>query len=290
MKYIGIESNTGDVYEGSRSHGVRVNNPVLLPYYFVGRGLDTELKNREYSGMPFYLFREDYFDPITKIKRGRFYNAETETEWYLQDFQRNDLTDVPCRDGFAKRARLITYQKNPLTEFREQIHYPDVILGREPFISIWKIISIETSFSGVPIVTLKSYRSLGELPELKIDSIDSDILPALTEAIEKLENSINRLGPTDVVDRCRDTLSVVFGFLCNNRKNDLKDSIDGYLKQYELQENMISWAARIVNRFHPRGKPNEQFKLGIRPPSEEDAQLSVRCVWLVLVELGWAVT
>ncbi|MFD2165145.1 hypothetical protein ACFSJY_02620 [Thalassotalea euphylliae] len=287
--YIGIAKYTGDIYQGDRSHGVRVESSILLPYRFIGEGFDPESFDKDFGSLPFYIFKEDFFDPITRIKRGCFYAAESEDEWYLQDNKRNDLEKIQCRGGFAQRERLTTYQKDPLNQLRQAVHYPDVALGKEPFLSIWKIISIETSITGVPIVTLKSHRSFGELPSLNEGVINIDVLPALKTALDKLENSINRLSPTDVVDRCRDALSVVFGDLCGNREKDLGKAIEGYVKQQDKQlENMISWAGRLVNRFHPRGKPNEQFKKGLRPPSEEDAQLSVRCVWLVLVELGWA--
>ena len=289
MNYLGIAQHTKDVYEGSRSHGIRVENPVLLPYYFVGQGFDPELQKKDYLSLPSFIFKEDFFDPITKVRRGRFYKAESECEWYIQDHRRGDLEVVNCRSGAAQKDRLITYQKDPLNGLRDLIHYPEVVLGQAPFLSVWKIVSIETSFSGVPIVTLKSHRSFGELPHLKESSIDEEVLPALKSTLEKLENSINRLTPTDVVDRCRDALSVVFGSLCGNREKELGKAIEAYVRTQDKQlENMVSWAGRLVNRFHPRGKPNEQYKKGLRPPSEEDAQLSVRCVWLVLVEVGWA--
>ncbi|WP_394389225.1 hypothetical protein [Shewanella woodyi] len=288
MNHLGISPQTDDVYEGSRSHGVRVDAPFLLPYQFVGKGFDKSDFTDQLYRTGSHIFREDFFDPITRIKRGRFYHVEGEADWYLQDNKRSDLERVECRSGYALRDRLITYQRSPLVELRKPAPYPDVILGREPFISIWKIISIETSITGTPIVTLKSHRSFGETPELITDQVPDSVLTALKTAIEKLENSINRLGPTDVVDRCRDVLSVVFGERCSNREKDLGKAIVGYVAlQDKKHDNLISWAAHIVNRLHPRGKPNEQFRHGFREPSEEDAQLAVRCVWIALVELGW---
>lgn len=288
MNYFGISQHTDDVYEGSPSHGVRVDLPFLLPYQFVGKGFGESDVRDDFYRTGSRIFREDFFDPITRIKRGRFYYLEGEADWYLQDNKRNDLKRVECRGGYAQRDRLITYQRSPLVELIRCTTYPDVILGRDEFISIWKIISIETSVTGTPIVTLKSHRSFGETPEMIVGHVPDSVLTALKTAIEKLENSINRLGPTDVVDRCRDVLSVVFGELCGNREKDLAKAISGYVAQQDRKhDNLISWAAYIVNRLHPRGKPNEQVRHGFREPSEEDAQLAVRCVWIVLVELGW---
>lgn len=291
MNYLGISQDTGDVYEGSRSHGVRADVPFLLPYKFVGKDFDESDAGDDLYPTGSHIFREDFFDPITRIKRGRFYHVEGEVDWYLQDNKRSDLERVKCRGGYAQRDQLITYQRSSLVELRESASYPDVILGREPFISIWKIISIETSVTGTPIVTLKSHRSFGETPKLIATQVPDCVVPALKTAIEKLENSINRLGPTDVVDRSRDVLSVVFGELCSNREKDLGKAISAYVNLQDKQrDNLISWGAHIVNRLHPRGKPNEQFRHGFREPSEEDAQLAVRCVWIVLVELGWGIS
>ncbi len=288
MDSIGISKHSNIVYQGDTSHGRRLETPNLMPYYFVGSGLDVESQQREFGSKPSKIFVEDYFDPITRIKRGRFFDNPYEFDWYLQDNSRKDLPSAACGDGAAQMERLITYQRSPLNELRNASTYPDVVLGKEPFITIWKVVSIENSAFDVPIVTLKSHRSLGELPNLVSGVVPEDIYPQLLNAIEKLESSVNRLGPTDVVDRCRDVLSIVFGSLCNDRSKDLGKSISSFVNsELKGQDNMIAWSARIVNRLHPRGKPNEQYKQGFREPSEQDAQLAVKSVWLVLVELGW---
>tara|TARA_R110000744_G_scaffold299518_8_gene408909 strand:+ start:1427 stop:2305 length:879 start_codon:yes stop_codon:yes gene_type:complete len=288
MRYIGISKHSDITYQGDKSHGYRLESPNLTPYYFVGKSFDVDEQQKEFDSKPTQIFVEDYFDPVTKIKRGRFYGNPHEFEWYIQDSTRKDLALAACRDGAAQRDRLITYQRSPLSELRNSLAYPDVVLGKEPFITIWKIVSIETSVFDVPIVTLKSHRSLGELPNIVKSNVPEDVHSSLVNALEKLESSVNRLGPTDVVDRCRDVLSIVFGTLSNDRTKDLGVSINNYVKALpKNQDNMVAWAARIVNRLHPRGKPNEQFKQGFREPSEQDAQLAVKCVWIVLIELGW---
>ncbi len=288
MDSIGLSKHSNIVYQGDTSHGRRLETPNLMPYYFVGYGLDVESQQKEFASKPSKIFVEDYFDPITRIKRGRFFDNPYEFDWYLQDNSRKDLPLAACRDGAAQTERLITYQRSPLNELRNASTYPDVVLGKEPFITIWKIVSIENSAFDVPIVTLKSHRSLGELPHLVSGKVPKDVHSSLINALEKLESSVNRLGPTDVVDRCRDVLSIVFGSLCDDRTKDLGKAISSYVNsEFKGQDNMIAWSARIVNRLHPRGKPNEQYKQGFREPSEQDAQLAVKSVWLVLIELGW---
>jgi hypothetical protein len=40
--------------------------------------------------------------------------------------------------------------------------------------------------------------------------------------------------------------------------------------------------------LHARGKSNEQFSKGLRPPTEEDAEFAVHAVGFLLRELDWA--
>lgn len=287
MNYIGICRSNGDLYEGNPSSGSpSPSSTMLLPVRFS----DSDADVKETLGYPQSVFKEDFFDPITKIRRGRIFNAggNQPQNWYVHHPARQDLIKVNCRNGTAQQIELITYQKDPLSNLRHNTKLPDLIIGKEPFISIWKILSIETSFSGTPVLTMKSYRSFGVIPELKLEAIPRVARDKVISALDKVDNSSNRLGPTDTVDRCRDALSVVFGHLIDGPGKDLNKAVNGYITQYnDGKDNLISWAGKMVARLHSRGKPNEQHNLGLSELVEEDAQLALRCLWLVLVEIGW---
>lgn len=45
--------------------------------------------------------------------------------------------------------------------------------------------------------------------------------------------------------------------------------------------------ASLIARLHSRGKMNEQPRLAVRPPVEEDAALSIDALGFVLREIGW---
>jgi hypothetical protein len=85
-----------------------------------------------------------------------------------------------------------------------------VILGWEPHITYWKIISIECNIVGTPVLSLRAKHSLGDIPELIDGNIPPESLKPLTEALNKVEASVNRLSPIEVIDRCRDLLSLAF--------------------------------------------------------------------------------
>jgi hypothetical protein len=295
MNILGICRDSGAIYEGSStSSGYRANpTPVLTPIRFA-EGTDLAPINVYAFGLAEDIFREDDFDPVTKIRRGRVFTMRglnQPTEWSVQDPFRQDLHIKNWAYGRAQTASLVTYNRDSLLSFSKKTlsHFPRVVLGWEPFVTFWKIVSIESSLSGTPILTLKAHNSLGELPELIEEKIPDEARAAIIASLEKVEASINRLSPVEVIDRCRDALSIIFGAISGNMGKDLSAAITAYVSSTaDKKEDVRSNAGRIVARLHSRGKPNEQHAKGTRPPSEDDAQLAVRCLWLVLVEVNWA--
>jgi hypothetical protein len=120
---------------------------------------------------------------------------------------------------------------------------------------------------------------LGELPELLNEKIPAEVNSRLADSLDKIEASVNRLGPTEVVDRCRDALSVAFGAVCEDASQDLGAAINSYVSKIsDKKDTLSSHAGRIVARLHSRGKPNEQDGRDLRAPTDDDARLAVKCV------------
>mgnify|MGYP000029128930 CR=1 FL=1 len=294
MYALGICPDTGAIYEGDTGSGTRlIPAPQVSPASFHCSDLkEFEIPKR--SNPPKIIFREDYFDPITRIRRGRFYSSSNYTQpgnWSINDPHRTDLRVRKWRDGVAQEANLYTFAGFPLEPiFRDSggAHKTTVIIGSEPHFTTWKIISTEVTFFRETLVTLKSYRSLGVLPDIEHEKVPLDIRGPLLESIEGIENSVDRLGPIDVVDRCRATLSIIFGSLCGSLEKDLAKAISAYMnREMKGQDNLSTWAAKIVGRLHSRGKPNEQFRYSSGPTTEMEAQLAVNCVAAVLSGTGW---
>lgn len=292
MIYLGICTNSGAIYEGlSTSSGYRVlPTPILVPVRFSDGGPLAEIVDHG-RGLADMIFREDDFDAVTKIRRGRVFNAKNQSQpwkWYVQDPNRRDLkTTGPAA---VQQIDLFTFQRDPLSELRGKASQslPKVVLGADPYKTFWRIVSIESSVSGTPVLTLKAHHSLSDLPALALPKIPVDVRKPITDAVEKVEASLDRLSPTDVIDRCRDALGIVFGTLAGDRGKDLVPAISAFVTKNGGKEGLSSWAGLIVGRLHARGKPNEQHARSVRPPSDEDAQLAVRCLCFVLVENGWA--
>lgn len=294
MRELGICKQTGRVYEGSSGSGIPVEGRLnLFPIAF--HELSVDAPTRSIDGFPPLLFREDSFDPITKIRRGRVVTLSNETQpkaWHVHDTTRKDLKLVAWANGAAQETELITYQRSPLNDLRGLSKFPNVIIGEAPHHSIWSLLAIEKQYDGALLLTLKAVRSLGVVRDVDFHKYSSPARKELKRALEQGEVSANKLSPKDTVDRCRDALSIVFGDLADNLTLDLGPGIKKYLERNKVKDpkhdgqDLISRNADIVRVLHSRGKPNESHKHSTRPIDEEDANLALNCLWFVLTELG----
>lgn len=293
MRYLGICPQNGFVYEGDHSFGNRVAiRPTLVPICFPESMEAASTGVEEANRFAKVVFREDSFDPITKIRRGRIYNTfncSQPSEWYINDPLRTDLLPELIGHRFMQKTRLQTYQSDALIALRKKDAPKVAVLGKDPFTTLWRILDIETSVHSDQIVTLKSFRSFGEVPRLIKGQTPEECFAQLSEYLEMVENSANRLGANEVADRCRDGLSVVFGYLAKNPKLDLSKSIDKYMKNEQKERHdLVTHCGSVVARLHARGKPSVQAQYGVTGLREEHSQLALRCLYVVLTELGWA--
>jgi len=292
MECLGINPHDGAVYEGRMNCGFRTQPPpLLLPIEFVGLPSESKWKD-PVEGYAHTIFREDSFDSVTRIRRGRvfvLYDGVQKRQWTVHDPARDDLPGVVIGTGTAKETSVLFYGRAPLSTLRDSEKWcvrPVVALGSESFLTLWTVLTVESSVHGTPILTLKAQRSFGTLPDLDPSRVPDEIRTALTQALEKVEDSAHRLGAEAVIDRCRDALSVVFGHACGDRGTDLMRAIDK--SRTDQREEVRHWAGRIVARLHSRVKPNEQEKRGTPRVTEDDAQLALSCLGVALRDLGYA--
>jgi hypothetical protein len=295
MEYLGIDRDLGAIYEGHYNFGYRVlPPPLLVPIRFFDGGSVPAIECGV-TGLPKWIFREDDFDPVTKLRKGRVFRTDGNIKgWQVYDPFRPDQRAEGISKPSYQQVRVASYERDILDNLKNlpSHSFPAVILGWEPHITYWKIISIECNIVGTPVLSLRAKHSLGDIPELIDGNIPPESLKPLTEALNKVEASVNRLSPIEVIDRCRDLLSLAFSHKAGNKNKDLADAIKAYQKSISTggspQENLSIWAGLIVARLHARGKPNEQADKKLRPPVESDADLALECMKTVLIEFGWA--
>lgn len=288
MLMLGIHEDTGFVYEGRSNNGRVVwPSPVITPakIQFPSEGpLKAETSNA--SPVDVIRFREDFYDPIARIRRGRFYEAQGSQpqQWFLEPHPATPSDHRETKGGKIAE-RLNTYFGNPIWPkfFKDNNERPFVILGKEERYTIWKIVDVEAIATGEDLVTLKAQSSLGILPTLHTHRLPESMRTKIEESIDGLLNEVNRSSPVSVVDRSRDAAShILIGHF------DETKELSALASRLEEEKRYIAAnAARIIARFHSRAKPVEKEKRAMRPIREEDAQLATQCVGVVLCELGW---
>jgi hypothetical protein len=240
------------------------------------------------------IFREDYFDAVTRVRRGRFYASPgtQPQEWRVQAHPA--FSGEPGgRDlqGWLIKS-LHGYQAwSAFPEQKNRIGKAIVALGTRSAHTLWRLIDIERTAIGDDMVTMRARTSLGLLPELVLELIPSRGREKLVETMDKLSDAAYRESPEAIVDRARAVAQWAIGAWLAERDNDerLQTTDLGQLAIRLGDGNQVTRGlAQIIARLHVRVKPNEQELRGLRPVTEADAELALAATGLLLRELGWA--
>lgn len=297
-RLLGIDDSRGLVYEGDSSYGAHLvwPTPVLTPAIF----LDSTAKefSTAYSGNPVkHYFREDSFDPVSRIRRGRFYkfSGTSGSNWWVLP---SPLVTIPRtqvnNDGLLNTsvadysATIISAELKSLG-----IHYPVVVLGKGDSSTIWAVINIETGFTGEEMVTIKARQSLGALPELDMAQLQELKAANIQEALQTLEDDYHLASPESVVDRANEAATRIMNTFIENKGRSSQDSLykaiteAGKLDQQDKKE-IVKNAADVVRLLHGRTKYAVQRDKNTREVREQDAELAMQCIGVMLCDLGWA--
>lgn len=235
------------------------------------------------------VFREDSFDPVTRIRRGRLYfNPGTQPiQWHAHPH-----SFMPYQ-GLTE-MKLITFQRWAAS--RELATSGSLIaLGAADAFSLWRVVGIERISTGDDLVTLRARASLGLLPEVNLQSVPLEAQGRVTNILEKAIEAAYRAGPESVIDRCRDAAQTIIAIWASQKiTEDSLETIDlsPLLERIEKKlppplPAVLLNSARIIARLHAR-KPNELIKRGTRGNVEGDAEAALVNLGLIVRELGWA--
>lgn len=294
MLTIGIEDREGLVYEGAIPYGRALwPAPIITPAKIVFESEGPLVAERSSGSITQTCrFREDYYDPVSRIRRGRFYFASgvQPSEWYVQphpamplEGRSGDKHDLVKRlDTFQSRSIWNEYFKDGR---REQ---PLVLLGLDDRFTVWTIVNIEAISTREDLVTLKARSSLGILPVIRNDEVPASFRTRVDESLNAFVDEVHRSAPVSVIDRARDAASQVLLAYFGADGNNARD-LSALAKRLESEEKAIAAsAAKIIARLHARAKPSERAKRIMRAIREQDAELAIQCVGTLLCELGWA--
>lgn len=295
MSGVGIDSVTYHVYECASMIWYPIwPSPMLSVAAFVPSTGDLPAVDNDLTSAK-CIFREDAFDPVARIRRGRFYSAPIGSRPSLtfvvpNAFLQGADLGIDMLAGKPRRSLFIFDQYQLGQEGLEKA----VAIGSNN--SLWRILSVERITTGEYLFTLKARHALGVLPELNAQAVPDIGREKAIETYEKLADAANRESPESIVDRAR---SAAQWLLATNNAvkfhdtsllhRDLSDSIKKYEKEVGANgRKVLTSAARIIARLHSRAKPNEQEKRSLRPVMESDAEFALAAVGLILRELGWA--
>lgn len=298
-RILGLEESRGLVYEGDSTYGVRLVWPT--PVLTRAKLLDSTAKEFSDAGghSPIKLFfREDSFDPVSRIRRGRFYKNLGSSGARWQALPNPLVTIQPTSEVGSNGLQAISvvdcHACNLSSELDSLgIPYPVIALGNGKSSSIWAIISIEAGFTGEELVTLKARQSLGALPELDLEKLRELKGGNVREALQTLEDDYHLASPESVVDRANEAATrILNAFLVlvgRNTQDNLNNAITeaGKLDPKEKKE-IVRSAANIVRLLHGRTKYAVQKDKSTRDVREQDAELAMQCIGVMLCDLGWA--
>lgn len=296
---IAFDPNTGLMYEGLTNHGHCV---WPAPFVSVAKFLQSEedwshmTTTGELRGAQ-QVFREDFFDPISRVRRGRFYEwgqgRPQPDQWWVHKHPLipEEVGQRSHEGRFVKQLISFTpmnvVAKNLLTSPKTL-----VALGAGDATTVWNIVSVERTGTNEDLVTLRARTNMGFLPDLLLESIPEAARLRVSESINKVVDGAHRGSGITVVDLCRDALVVMLathlhlerGAASNINEKDLGPLIVALPEDRKA----VKTAAEVVRSLHSRGKSNEQYRLGTRAVSDMDGTLAIEALGFVMRELGWA--
>ena len=237
------------------------------------------------------VFQEITFNPVTRVKRGKFYEVETsngQQAWYCNAFDTKTLSRKD--NGHTVYVNIFRpYRPSRNNDLKKTFIY----FGTKELKSKWKILSVDYDMANEEILVIQEINGLGTIPSLDETKIDPRYYAEISQHYSRLFNEINS-APETVIDICRavatSLLSAKLALVDSDRDDlgvilrkltEVKDATDGATqKKYFIARS----CAEIINRLHPRGKPNEVVKHDLRMPLFADADFAVQALFQIIRE------
>jgi len=297
--HLGIAQQSGLIYEGVNAPDLpSIPLPTVTQAKLIESEADWNKLPNHLIDMPMsWVFREDSFDAVTRVRRGRLYEpsgTSQPVQFQVSPHPYEDPMGVRVspqgrlgRELFAYRACTSLFAK-PRRGLGAML-----ALGTPQASSGWRIVQVEALASGSVMLTLKALTAFGVLPDIEWSKIDQEFRPAIERSISIVLDSAFRAPATAVVDACRDALTILLSrWIAQTGDRNFLDKDLGKVGERigapPHDQQCSSRLAFIVARLHARGKGNEQHSKGLRAPVDDDAEFAIQALGFVLREIGWA--
>lgn len=233
------------------------------------------------------IFREDFYDPKTRIKRGRLYKRDSSQPHGGWNSSAVGIETLIYGEGnryeFLKYSSIVFPPQQKLTG-------KYIFLAGHDFATKWKILSVDIIHTRELFYTIKAPSSLELIPELNVAEIPIERVKSIQDELDALVDDIGS-EPESVVDHCRDLATAILRAKCNvetTYSKDLSKLIALLDERFPKSYMMVKNCMNIINRLHPRRKRSELESRMLRPLDYGDSELAVACVCTILKDLGWA--
>ncbi len=291
--FLGIDKNIGTVYEGSNKYwGSRAL--ITAPYLFdlqIGETPEEALNKLLKSTSEFdkLLFREDSFDAISIVRRGRIYIPEKQQPCQCRVFPVNEaeINEARSSNGVVKKD-LYTYKEYRLPSWNPSKE-TFAAIGSKAAYSMWRIVSNDRMYSSEEIVTMRPLYFIGVLPDLSPNKIPETWRSQVLESVQKVVDSMYKANADSIVELCRHAASAaLFAEFYKEISKVNKKDLGELAKIAEQKERrIIAYCGKTIADLHSRLKPNIQMHYACRTVSDRDAELAVQCLSFMLRDLGY---
>lgn len=294
--YLGIEKNSGLIYEGTGSPDIPV---VPMPSVVHAKIIEQPADWKALPGPSEafgLVFREDSFDAVSRTRRGRLYQKMegTQPEQHTVSAHPYDRGLFPGYDKATRKSLFVYMSSTGILHRPNQGQGLVLALGSSNGASAWRIVQTEAVYSGAVMVTLKALSAYGILPELNAEKIDQRFRLAVAQAISRVLDSAFKESPGSVVDNCRDAMQVILSsWLAQNGSSeavigDELAKISAIVEAAPHEKICVGNLGKVCAKLHSRNKSNAQRQNGYRPIVDEDADLALQALGFTLRDLNWS--
>ncbi|WP_423680469.1 hypothetical protein [Undibacterium sp. WLHG33] len=302
MSRLGFDKETGMVYEGRGDPSYPIwPTPVLAQATLIESPTCFKLLPHNFETNPFaWMFREDSFDPVSRVRRGRLFQKFGNSGWENTQVEVHPALSSDMRSvGSSGRVNKTLGLFIECTELLSKPNKGEgarLAIGGVSAFSLWRIIQTERTVNQDVLVTLRAESAFGILPDLDLSKINPESIKRISSAIARVLDAAYRELPTSVVDQCRNAATVLISRWMyqetsseQQEEKDLGAWINTVRNHFKERPKIaLCSALDIISKLHPRGKDNELEKMQLRAVTDEDAEFAVHTLGFIIREIGWS--
>lgn len=231
------------------------------------------------------VFLELSFDPIARIKRGKFYSLAAEGQpanIYLSSAGGVYQVSMASAQHSTQAYKFVSYDLTRSFSPRDTF----VIFGNSRFETRWRVLSIDASVTNEEVCVLQEVNSIGAIPSLNKNSIPARHFSEIEKEYDSLLTELHS-APESVIDHCRDVTTSLLSAVVGANEKEARVDLGKLISKVDDKLRIVRAAAEIINRFHPRRKPNEREKLELAELSRVESDFAVQCVFQIIREMNW---